>query len=97
MHPAEDHGKAAATTSHSDALQQFKKEVRKTQSKIKLQKEFEWAKCDYQAEIHANTKEPLRPPGLSAILCKFQFAVFPQHWRLTLPFHPLFSSLPTNL
>lgn len=51
MHPAEDHAKAAATTSHSDAIQQFKKIVRKSHSEVKLQKQFEWAKSKYQTEI----------------------------------------------
>lgn len=55
MHPAEDHGKAAATTSHKDAMQQFKKGVRKVNSKIKLKKGFEWAKHNYQTESQGRT------------------------------------------
>lgn len=64
MYPAEDHGKAAAMTSHSDAMRQFREGLRESHSKIQLQKGFEWAKCNYKTEIQvisvSETKQPLK-------------------------------------
>lgn len=55
MHPTEDYRKAAATISHSDAVRQFRKRFKESYRKIHLQKGFEWARYNYQAEIQGRT------------------------------------------